>query len=117
MTESGQLRHWLRFERYVADQDSDGALVESWEDAFDANPRMPCRLETLSGRELLAAQTVNSRVTHRISVRYRPDFSAALRAVSDGGTIYNIEAVLPDERNRFATLMASSGLNAGGTAA
>lgn len=118
---AGKLRHWLTFERPgESEQDSDGALVETWVDAFEISFRMPCQVETLSGRELLAAQAIASKTTHRISTRYRPGFDGTMRATNQAtGAIYNIEAVLPDNESgrREVRLLASSGLNAGGTAA
>jgi SPP1 family predicted phage head-tail adaptor len=115
---AGRLRHRLTFETLIEEQDSDGNKVPDWVDAFATNPRMPCEVVALSGRELIAAQAVQSRVTTRIRTRYRPGFDAVQRAVG-GGVTYNIEAVIldPDSRVRWVTLLASSGVNAGGTAA
>jgi len=113
---AGRLRHWLTFQRKVTDLDSDGATVEVWVDAFELNSRMPCEVEYLSGRELIAAQMVNSRVTCRLSTRYRPGFDATLRATQPDGTIYNLEALVPDSRSgrRDVTFLASTGINEGG---
>ncbi len=121
---AGKLRQWLTFQTLALDsdgqlvRDSDGQLVEDWVDAFDFGTRMPCEIENLSGRELLAAQALASRATHRITTRYRPGFSASQRAVHSNGTIYNIESVQVDNDSgiRWVRLLASSGLNAGGTA-
>jgi head-tail adaptor len=112
---AGRLRHWLTFQRKVTDLDSDGATVETWVDAFELNSRMPCNVEYLSGRELIAAQMVNSRVSCRLSTRYRPGFDATLRATQPDGTIYNLEALVPDSRSgrREVTFLASTGVNEG----
>ena len=112
---AGGLRHWLTFQRKVTDLDSDGATVETWIDAFELNSRMPCNVEYLSGRELIAAQMVNSRVSCRLSTRYRPGFDATLRATQPDGTIYNLEALVPDSRSgrREVTFLASTGVNEG----
>ena len=112
---AGSLRHWLTFQRKVTDLDSDGATVETWVDAFELNSRMPCNVEYLSGRELIAAQMVNSRVSCRLSTRYRPGFDASLRATQPDGTIYNLEAIVPDSRSgrREVTFLASTGVNEG----
>lgn len=117
--DAGRLRHWLLFERLVVELDSDGAKVESWVNAFDTSPTMPCEITPLSGRELMAAQAVQSVVTHRLRVRSRPGFVAALRARNPvSGVVYNIEAVIPDPESgiRYVTMLATVGLNAGGTA-
>lgn len=112
---AGRLRHWLTFEKKIVELDSDGQKQEDWVEAFTLNSRMPCEVVDLSGRELIAAQAVQSAVTTRIRTRFRPGFDAGMRARSPGGTIYNIEAVIldPDSRNRWVTLPASAGLNEG----
>jgi SPP1 family predicted phage head-tail adaptor len=117
---AGALRHWVTFEMPgPIEQDSDGALVETWVDAFATNSRMPCEVVALAGRELLAAQAMAARVTTRIRTRFRPGFDAVQRATHSDGTIYNIDAVIadPDSRIRWVTLLAHSGTDAGGSAA
>lgn len=111
------MRHWLTFETLVEEMDSDGARVEVWADAFDVSPTMPAEVTPLSGRELIAAASTQSRVTHRIRIRYRDGITAKLRAV-ERTTVYNIEAVIPDTKSgqRYLTLLASTGTNEGGTA-
>lgn len=113
---AGRLRHWLTFEVQAFEKDSDGADVSTWVPAFSMSPRMPCDVQPLSGRELIAAQAVQSRVSVRIRTRYRPGFDAVQRARSPGGTIYNIEAVIhdPDSGVNSVTLMCSAGVNEGG---
>lgn len=111
------LRHWLTFEQLVEDMDSDGGVVEAWVPAFDTSATMPAEVAPLSGRELIAANATQSKVTHRIRIRYREGITAKMRAV-ERETTYNIEAVIPDQKSgqRWLTLLASSGVNAGGTA-
>ncbi len=112
---AGRLRHWLTFQRDEGGQDSDGAWEAAWLDAFPQGSRMPCEIVYLQGRELLAAQAMNSKVTCRITTRYRPGFVASLRAVAPDGSIFNIEAVLPDNVSGRSSvvLLASTGVNEG----
>lgn len=112
---AGRLRHWLTFQEDRGQQDSDGAWEPAWLDAFASNSRMPCRVEYLQGRELLAAQAMNSKVTCRITTRFREGFQASFRAVAPDRSIFNIEAVLPDSMTgRHETvLLASIGVNEG----
>lgn len=117
--DAGRLRHWLTFEQLVIELDSDGAKVEAWAPAFETSTTMPCEITPMSGRELLAAQAVQSAVSHRLRTRSRPGFRSALRARNPvSGVIYNIEAVIPDPESgiRYVTMLATVGLNAGGTA-
>jgi len=118
---AGRLRHWLTFETKAAEADgsavldSDGKLEEDWVPAFQTSPRLPCEVVYLSGRELIAAQAVQSKVNVRIRARARPGFDAVQRARSPAGQIFNVEAVIPDpdSGNRFVTLLASTGVNEG----
>lgn len=113
MLPAGRLRHRVTFEELVTDQDSDGAMVPTWVPFGDGLP-LPAEIVPLSGRELIAAQAVQSKVTERIRVRYRPGFRASMRAVHRE-TIYNILAVIPDPDSgiRFVTLLCESGVNEG----
>lgn len=112
MVPAGRLRHRVTFEEEVIDLDSDGAQVPAWV-PFGDRP-LPAEIVPMSARELIAAQTVNSKLTTRIRLRYRPGFKASMRAIHRG-TIYNIEGVIPDpdSNQRFVTLICSSGTNQG----
>lgn len=110
--QAGRLRHLVTFEALTVDLDSDGAQVETWAQAFG----QPLRAEItpLSGRELIAAQAVHSKVTGRIRVRYRPGLTASMRA-AHRGVIYDIAAVIPDPDSGFqhVTLLTTTGANEG----
>ena len=110
---AGKLRHLVEFETPLVELDSSGVQTESWEAAFDGQ-QISAQIEPLSGRELIAAQQVHSRVTTRITVRYRPSLTAAMRVVHRD-VIFNIEAVIPDADSgyRHATLLCYSGTNEG----
>jgi SPP1 family predicted phage head-tail adaptor len=109
---AGALRHRVRFERLTIDLDSEGAQEEVWADAFGL---VSAEIAPLSGRELLAAQGVHSKVSTRIRVRYRPGIDAIMRVVHRDASIYNIEAVVPDNDSgrRWITLLCSQGVNDG----
>ena len=114
---AGDMRDWLTFEDLSTEQDSDGNTDDVWVPAFPTNSRMPAQLSPLSGRELIAAQAVQSLVTCRIRMRYRAGITARMRA-RQGNFVYNILAVVPDPGSgiEFLTLLCSSGINQGGTA-
>lgn len=111
--QTGKLRHFVTFQTPTVEVDSQGDTVETWTDAFDGQ-QISAAIEPLSGRELIAAQQVHSRVTTRITVRYRPGILPEMRIVHRG-VYYNIEAVIPDAESGFrhATLMCYSGTNDG----
>ena len=106
---AGRLRHRIVFEEFTTDLDSDGAVTEEWTPVFPAP--VSAEITAISGRELIVAASVNSKVTTRIRVRYRPGFKPALRGIHRG-TVYNIEAVIPDPDSgiRALTLLCSSGV-------
>ena len=68
------------------------------------------RIESVTGRDVLAAAQFNSEVTHRITVRYNPLFSAKMQIWFRGAGTYvrqfEILAILnPDERNKLQYLL------------
>jgi SPP1 family predicted phage head-tail adaptor len=109
---AGALRHRVAFERLTTEQDSDGATVETWEDAFGM--LLSAEIAPLSGRELIAAQAVQSQITTRIRLRGRPGLVASMRALHRG-TVYDIAAVVPDPESGtgWLTLLCTSGVNDG----
>lgn len=111
--QTGKLRHLVTFETPTVEHDSNGDVTETWTTAFDGQ-QISAAIEPLSGRELIAAQQVHSRVTTRITVRYRPGLLPEMR-ISHRDTLYNIEAIIPDAESGFrhATLMCYSGTNDG----
>lgn len=113
MIRAGKLRHYVTFQAPVVEVDSNGEATETWPDAFDGQ-QISAAIEPLSGRELIAAQQVHSRVTTRITVRYRPGILPEMRVVHRS-TYYNIEAVIPDADSGFrhCTLLCYSGTNDG----
>ncbi len=109
---AGRLRHRVSVEDLVIELDSDGAQSEAWLPVFDR--LISAEITALSGRELIAAQAVQSKVSTRIKVRYRSEFKASQRVIHRA-TIYNVEAVIPDPDSgvRFVTLLCTSGVNQG----
>lgn len=111
---SGELRHRITLQSRSTAKDSFGGQVDIWTDVL---PVWAC-IKPLSGRELMAAQAVQSETTHSIEIRYNPLFGdpetvTSLRALY-GTRIFNITgSINEDERNRMLTLSAKEGLNHG----
>lgn len=111
---AGDLRNRITLQTRVTAQDPSGQPVESWVDAF----KCWASISPLTGRELIAAQQVQSSVTHNITVRYRREFGdpktvANMRAVY-GVRVFNIHACMnQEERNRAVDLLVEEGLNNG----
>jgi SPP1 family predicted phage head-tail adaptor len=111
--EPGRLRHSVLFESLQTTVDSDGATVEDWVPAFDGR-FIPADVAPLSGKELIAAGSIQAEVNTRIIIRYRPGVLPSMRVVY-GTTLYNILAVIhdPNSGREWITLMCSSGVKDG----
>ncbi len=113
MTSIGRMRFLITFEELTSDQDSDGRTVESWAPALGGTRRY-ASIEPLSGRELIAAASIQSDTTTRVVMHWIDGVTTTMR-VRCGGTVYNIRSVIPDPysgRQRL-TLMCTSGTNEG----
>lgn len=108
--QAGRLRHRLQLQQLVATQDADaGTVAESWADVAT----LWAEIVPLSGRELIAAASVQASVNTRITIRWREGVVPTMRGVH-AGVLYNIKAVLPDAtQRRWLTLMCESGVNHG----
>lgn len=87
---AGQLDQRVTFERKGGGKDGWGQpLPDSWAPLFTVWGSV----EPLVGREYLAAQAVQSDVSTRVRIRYRPGLNSGDR-VKHEGRIYNIESVI-----------------------
>lgn len=103
---AARLRHRIIIEALTVIRDEIGGVQEVW---TPVHASVPADIVPLSGREFVAAQSTQSQVTTRITIRYQPGILSAMRLVH-GTDIYNIEAVLPDPTlRRHLTLMCSTG--------
>ena len=111
---AGELKHPLTIQTRAITQDTLGGQAVTWTDLAHVR----AHIAPLSGRELLAAQAVQSEVTHQITVRYQTIFAnpktvAAYRAIYKG-RIFNFgPSTNQDERNRVVIISATEGLNEG----
>jgi SPP1 family predicted phage head-tail adaptor len=108
---AGLLRHRVYIEALTSTLDSDGATVEEWADAF-GGVALSAEIAPLSGRELISAAALQSEVTTRIRIRYRPGVLPAMRVVHRE-TVYSIVAVIPDpvSGTSMLTLQCTSGVS------
>lgn len=111
---AGKFRKSVKFQACDANVDSFGQQVTTWTDAFSTR----ASIEPLSAREQFAAQAVQSEISHRITVRYRPELAnpttvASMRVVY-GSRVFNIAGALNiDERHAIVEISATEGLNDG----
>lgn len=106
MTDPGQLRERLKIEQALLSTRDDGGLTVTW----STLAKVWARVQPLRGREALAAQQLESSLTHRVTIRYRSDIRAAMR-LDWNGLKLNIRTVgNPDERRHFTELMCEQGV-------
>ncbi|WP_051566948.1 phage head closure protein [Herminiimonas sp. CN] len=95
-------------------QDAYGAQVDTWTTLGD----LWASIEPLTGRELMAAQAVQSEVSHKITIRYQAQFAnpqqvAAMR-ISYQGRMFNIHASMDiEEAHKIIEILATEGVNQG----
>lgn len=108
---AGRLRHRVQLQSQVHTQNpTTGEITTSWQ----TQATVWAAVEPLSAREFIAAQSTQSEVTARITIRYLPGINAAWRVVHRG-QVYNIHGVLVDKVSglEYLTLPVSVGVNDG----
>jgi SPP1 family predicted phage head-tail adaptor len=111
---TGAMRRRITLQSRDATVDANGGQVTSWTNVAT----VWASIEPLSVRELLAAQSVQSEISHKITLRYQPALAsmkalAAMRALY-GTRIFSIAGGMNlDERNRELDLLATESLNNG----
>lgn len=108
---AGKLRHRIALEQLVETQDPDtGAIDTAWS-TFAAD--VPAEILPMSGREILAAQAVESGARVRFVIRAGLAIDTRMR-VAHEGLAYNItEIVLDPTLRRHVTIMAEAGVRNG----
>ena len=103
--QAGQLRHRISIVRPNLTQDSFGG-TQIGDDSLFAD-RVPASIETLTGRELYAAQQKVSEVTHRITIRWMRGIVAKMNVSwADESKFFQIQAVEnPDGRHKLLHLL------------
>lgn len=101
--QAGKLRHRLQICSVSSAQDTAGGITQTPVPIFTTWGS----IEALTASEKFAAHEFVSQVTHKIIVRYRPNFTftSALQ-VAYNGRNFQVEGVLnPDERAKTIILM------------
>lgn len=107
----GRLRHRIKLQTSGETHDPDTGEMTGggWADTVTGEP---ADIAPMSGREFVAAAALQTRVTTRITIRYRDGVNTKMRAIDEAtGKVYGIEAVLPDPKSgrEYLTLMCSEG--------
>ena len=102
---AGSLRRKIDIQQPSTAQDSFGAPSDVW---GNFAPGVRAEILDLTGRELLAAQSIVAEVTSQITIRFHPGVTAKMRAVSTdtyGTETYNILAAITDPKRRQTKLL------------
>lgn len=103
---AGRLDQRVTIERhqFISQDPSTGEELRDWVPVA----AVWAAVEPLNGREFIAAQAVQSEVTTRIRLRYRPDLNTADR-INHNGTLYDIQTIInPRSGNRELVLMCKA---------
>lgn len=116
MLDAGKLRHRVVIQQLVDLEDSAGevqddlgAMIQEWEDVAT----VWAAIEPLSAREFIAAQSEQSKVVARVTIRYRDDINFTMRLYHAAKDVYyNIEGILADKESglEYLTLPVSEGV-------
>lgn len=93
---AGALRHHVSIEASSTVQDNYGTLTTTW----TPFAYVYAAIEPLSVKDFIHAQQLTSRLTTRITIRFRRDvMRAGIRLIGPDDTIYTPIGILPDPMN------------------
>ncbi len=102
----GTLRHRLTLQEETRSADTGGGYTLTWGDFATVWGR----IEPLTGTERLRAMQLESRISHRVTIRHRAGVIAGMRLLHSGRA-FNVRAVIdPDERRHWLELMCEEGV-------
>lgn len=107
--DTGKLSTPIEFQVYRRTQDPEtGHLTASWTPYAEDW----ARLAGITGREYLAASAQQALTQYRVTIRHRDDIDTTMRIQAEG-KIFNIRAILPDDRRKWLVMMCEEGVNEG----
>lgn len=72
---AGEFRHVIIIQKLVKVRNEFGELIDTWNDFLE----LRAAVYPLSGKDLFAAETINSETTHKVNIRYIEGISSAMR--------------------------------------
>ena len=93
--QAGKLRHRVEIQDYTETQDTTtGAMTKTWVTVAE----VWASIEPLSAKEFMAAQSEQSKIVLRVTIRYRDDIQPNMRLYHAAtGRTLEIRGVLPDK--------------------
>ena len=104
---AGKLRHRITIQRRTQTPDGFGGPVDTWTD-FAVS--VPASVETLSGRELVAAQAQHAEATVQFGMRYLAGVDTTMRIVYAGLNHDIVSVIDVGERRRELQVLTKRGL-------
>ena len=107
---AGAMRHWLRLEQPTRTTDAFGGVVKAW----TAVAEVDAAIDSVSGREFLAADRELAGATWRITMRETPGLSVepdwrGVEVDGDAPRIFDFVALLPSHDRDVLTIAATGG--------
>lgn len=104
--QAGKLRHRITIQRLNAHaattRDAHGGFVEEWLDVVSVWGSV----EPLRAVEILRANQVDARITHRITTRYQHGVTTAMRVLFGTRVFLLLSVINPDERRILLEMLA-----------
>ena len=97
----GRMRYRINIEDYISSTDLDGFVTEDWVNFTT----VWADITPVSSKEYLNSAQTLAEVTSKIYIRYISSIKTTMRIIF-GDRIFNIQSILPDERNGIITIMA-----------
>ena len=109
---SGRLDKRVTIQQLVTGSPTQNAGGEQ-EDVWTTVHTVWASVRPLRGRELFAAQQINSEISSTVQIRYRAGITSKMRLSYDGRLFDILAVVNPDERNEQLVLSVREGINDG----
>lgn len=110
---AGRLRNRITLQKNESGKSPTGAPINKWVDIAT----VWAEVTSISGKELLTAQSLMQSTTIRIWIRYRDDLDTSCRIIHhQTGTdkdALDIKAILPDAKKTRLEILCEGGLNNG----
>lgn len=103
---AGTLRHRITLQELVLNaattRDAHGGMVETWVDVCT----VWASVEPMRAVEIMRANQVDARITHRLTIRYQGGITSAMRAVFGTRVFLFLSVINPDERRIMLEMLA-----------
>ena len=92
---SGELRHEIEIQEKTLTSDGMGGSTETWTKKLTTR----AAIWPIKGKEALEAMKLDTKITHRVRMRYRSGITSLMR-ISYDSRLFEIKSIInPDERN------------------